>query len=31
MEKTRDGGIEGLSEVVVYLEALISRRKEGVG
>jgi hypothetical protein len=31
MEKTRDGGIEGLSEVVAHLEALISRRNEGVG
>jgi hypothetical protein len=31
MEKTRDGGIEGLSEVVVYLEAMISRRNEGDG
>jgi hypothetical protein len=26
MEQTRDGGIEGFSKVVVYLEALISRR-----
>jgi hypothetical protein len=31
MEKTLDGGIEGLSEVVAHLEALISRRNEGVG